>query len=68
MTLHQREGGRAMTCDDIENRDDLGGDTDDVKSASKVSFSETPEQFGQQVARELLNKSFNTSKADSESG
>ena len=56
-----------MTGEEIENRDDLGGDTGDVKPASKVSFSETPEQFGQQVARELLNKSFNTSKADSDS-
>ena len=53
-----------MTSEGTENRGDDGGNKTDVTSPSELSLSETPEQYGQRVARELLEKSFSSDKAD----
>ena len=49
----------------IEGRCDDSGSRIDVTVPSRISLSETPEQYGQRVARELLDKFFNSSKEDS---
>ena len=56
-----------MTSERLKNGDDDGGGTEDATEPSRVSLSETPEQYGQRVARELLNKSFDANRSDRDS-
>ena len=56
-----------MTSERDDHRDDDGGRTMDVTEPSRVPPSETPEQYGQRVARELLDKSFSSRRSGCDS-
>ena len=53
-----------MSIEDTENRSDDGDRRADVTPSSDMSLLETPEQYGQRVAREVLEKSFKPNKAE----